>query len=124
MDVKLTEKQKRFADYYIETANATESARRAGYKQPHVQGSQTLEKVSVKEYIASKNKVLESDRIADMREVKEFWSNTMRDVEADKKDRLKASEYIAKTNGAFLEKQEISGGLDIKTDWGNDDAGS
>ena len=28
---KLTEKQKRFIDYYIETANATESAKRAGY---------------------------------------------------------------------------------------------
>ena len=30
---KLTEKQKRFIDYYIETANATESARRAGYSE-------------------------------------------------------------------------------------------
>lgn len=29
---KLTEMQKRFIDYYIETANATESAKRAGYK--------------------------------------------------------------------------------------------
>ena len=30
---KLTEKQKRFIDYYIETANATESAKRAGYSE-------------------------------------------------------------------------------------------
>jgi phage terminase small subunit len=29
--VKLTEKQKRFCDYYIETGNATEAAIRAGY---------------------------------------------------------------------------------------------
>ncbi len=29
--MKLTEKQKRFADYYIELGNATEAARKAGY---------------------------------------------------------------------------------------------
>lgn len=28
---KLTEKQKRFVDYYIETGNASEAARKAGY---------------------------------------------------------------------------------------------
>lgn len=33
----------------------------------------------------------------------------MRDSEADIKDRLKASEYIAKTNGAFIDKREIHG---------------
>ena len=32
MDKKLTPKQKAFADYYIETGNATEAARKAGYK--------------------------------------------------------------------------------------------
>ncbi|MBT2729586.1 hypothetical protein J7E63_22110 [Bacillus sp. ISL-75] len=31
----------------------------------------------------------------------------MRDAGADMKDRLKASEYIAKNNGAFVEKKEL-----------------
>ena len=35
MDNKLTPKQSAFADYYIETGNATEAARRAGYKKPN-----------------------------------------------------------------------------------------
>ena len=39
--MKLSLKQKAFADYYIELGNATEAARKAGYKQPQVQGSQT-----------------------------------------------------------------------------------
>ncbi|RQN13726.1 terminase small subunit, partial [Clostridium perfringens] len=30
--MKLTPKQKAFAEYYIETGNATEAARKAGYK--------------------------------------------------------------------------------------------
>lgn len=107
--MKLTEKQKRFADYYIESANATEAAKKAGYKQPHVQGSQNLEKLSVRNYIEERNKQLEDIRIADMKEVKEFWSNTMRNIQNELKDRLKASEYIAKTNAAFIEKREVSG---------------
>jgi len=31
----------------------------------------------------------------------------MRDENTDMKDRLKVSEYIAKTNGAFVEKKEL-----------------
>ena len=44
----LTEKQQRFVDYYIETGNATEAARRAGYKKPNPSGSENLAKPSVK----------------------------------------------------------------------------
>ena len=42
MERKLTEKQRRFVDYYIELGDATKVARKAGYKQPHVQGVQIL----------------------------------------------------------------------------------
>ena len=111
--MKLTEKQKRFADYYIETANATESAIKAGYSKRTAKeiGCQNLTKLNVKEYIACRNKEIESTRIADIKEVKEFWTNTMRNKNLDLRDRLKASEYIAKTNGAFLERIEHSGEL-------------
>lgn len=106
--MSLTPKQKAFADYYIQTGNATESARKAGYKQPHVQGSQNLEKLRVQEYIIERNKVIENERIADMKEVKEFWTYMLRNETSEDKDRLKASEYIAKTNGAFLDKIELT----------------
>ena len=51
--MNLTPKQKAFADEYLICGNATEAARKAGYKQPHVQGSQNLEKLSVSAYIAA-----------------------------------------------------------------------
>src|SRR5690554_3967144 len=110
----LTVKQKKFCDYYIQTGNATESAIKAGYskKTATETGYENLRKPHLAEYIAQRNKVLESDRIADMEEVKEFWTNTLRNEDNDYKDRLKASEYIAKTNGAFLDKVEQSGELD------------
>lgn len=48
------------ADEYIRTGNVTQSAIEAGYKQAHVQGSQNLEKLSVKEYIAIRLKQVET----------------------------------------------------------------
>ena len=111
--MKLTEKQKRFCDYYIQTGNGAEAARRAGYKGNNHDriASENLRKLEIKEYVNQKNKELASDRVADMQEVKELWTNILRGLKdgADMKDILKASEYIAKTNGAFLDKVEHSG---------------
>lgn len=76
--MKLTEKQKRFVDYYIETGNQTETARRAGYKQPQTQGAQTLGKLSVKAAIDARLKELEDKRIAKADEVLQFLTSTLR----------------------------------------------
>ena len=49
----LTEKQKRFCDYYLETGNATEAARKAGYKGNNLNrvASENLTKPYIKEYV-------------------------------------------------------------------------
>lgn len=101
--MKLTLKQKAFADEYLICGNATEAARKAGYKQPHVQGSQTLEKLSVSSYIAERQKQIESSRIADVKEVMEFYSAVMRgevkdqfDMDASLTDRLSAGRELMK----------------------------
>lgn len=107
----LSEQQKKFADLYITTGNAKQSYIDAGYKArdnvAEANASRLLRNAKVVEYIAEQNKALQSDRIADMEEVKEFWTNTMRNENVEFKDRLKASEFIAKTNAAFIEKKEI-----------------
>lgn len=101
--MKLTPKQKAFADEYLICGNATEAARKAGYKQPHVQGSQNLEKLSVSSYIAERQKQIEDSRIADVREVMEFYSAVMRgevkdqfDIDASITDRLSAGRELMK----------------------------
>lgn len=101
--MKLTPKQKAFADEYLICGNATEAARKAGYKQPHVQGSQNLGKLSVSSYIAERQKQIESSRIADVKEVMEFYSAVMRgevkdqfDMDASLTDRLSAGRELMK----------------------------
>lgn len=114
----LTIKQQRFADGFITTGNATQSYIDAGYsvKQRNtaeVNASILLRNHKVIQYIDKVNSDLEGDRIAGMEEVKEFWTNTMRSPIVERKDRIKASELIAKTNGAFIERIEHTGNLNI-----------
>lgn len=47
--------------------------------------------------------------IADALERRRFWTSMMRDPEYEPKDRLKASELLAKAGGDFVERREISG---------------
>lgn len=75
---KLTEKQKRFADEYIRLGNATEAARLAEYKQPHVQGSRLLENVSVKAFIDKQLTKIESERIMEAQEALELLTSIAR----------------------------------------------
>jgi phage terminase small subunit len=111
----MTVKQKMFADEYIKTGNATQSYISAGYKArgngAEVNACKLLRNTKVRDYIMKRNKELDKSTIADMQEVKEFWTNLLRDKKTDTKDRLKASELIAKTNGAFLDRVEHSGSI-------------
>lgn len=113
MDNKLTPKQRAFADYYIETGNATEAARRAGYKKPNVQGSQNLEKLSIKSYIEEIVKASDEKRIAKGEEVLEYLTKVMRGEEKDQfgldaslQDRTKAAELLGKRYRLFVDKVE------------------
>lgn len=117
MDKKLTPKQKAFADYYIETGNATYAAIRAGYskKTARVIGQENLTKPAIKQYIDKRNKVIESERIASITEVKEYWTRVMRGQEKDQfgldaslQDRNKAAENLAKSYGMFINKIEAN----------------
>lgn len=114
-------KQMRFADYYIETGNATASYLRAGYvaegNAAEVNASRLLRNAKVQEYIRGRNEQLDVEFIADITETKRFWTEIMRDENADMKDRLRASEFIAKTNGAFVEKKELHGALNNKIEF-------
>ena len=124
--MKLTEKQKRFADEYIKSGNITEAARLAGYKQPHVQGSQNLEKLSVKSYIDERMKVIEDSRSMTAKEAVELITGIGRgeiketvvvaspvgvetvEKEADLKIRISAIKEILKRypdNNKLMEQQ-------------------
>jgi phage terminase small subunit len=145
--VKLTEKQKRFADYYIETGNATESYKRAGYsvnsdEAARVNASRLLTNANVRAYIDERIAEKDSQRIAKQDEILEFLTKVMRgelteqipvglgegyfelkDKDTYIKDRVKAAELLGKRYAMWTDKQQIDGviGVQIIDDIGGGD---
>jgi len=106
----MTEKQKKFCDYYIELADATKAAIKAGYseKTAYSIGSENLRKPELLKYIEQRQEETKNDRTADMIEVKEFWTKVLRNEYEDMSNRIKVSELIGKSNGAFIDKHIVS----------------
>ena len=100
----MNEKQRRFAEHYAANPNATEAARAAGYSErtARSQGQRLLTNDDIQEYIKELQEENAAERIATMTDVKIFWTDTMNDKDLKRSDRLKASELLAKSAGAFL----------------------
>lgn len=103
--MKLTPKQKAFADYYIETGNASEAARRAGYSKKTAggQGAENLRKPQISAYIAERMNSQDRERCASADEVLQFYTAVMRGevkdqfgIEASLADRIRAGENLMK----------------------------
>lgn len=101
----MTPKQKAFADYYIQTGNATEAARKAGYKDKflNTHASKMLHNATIANYIAKKIEPDEEKRIATAEEVMQFFSDVMAGkvkdqfgLEASLSDRINAGKELMK----------------------------
>ncbi len=118
---KLTEKQKRFIDYYIETGNATKSCKLAGYKGKNLNniGSENLAKLGI--FIKERMREKENNRIASQDEVLQYLTKVMRGEEKDQfgfdaslQDRTKCAELLGKRYGTFVENKNITGNIETK----------
>lgn len=118
MDKKMTEKQKAFCDYYLETGNATEAYKRA-YPSCKKDGtartnsSKLLTNANISQYIDKRLKEIESERIAKPEEVLQYLTSVLRGEEKDQfgldatlQDRTKAAELLGKRYRLFVDKVE------------------
>lgn len=133
--MKLTEKQKAFCDYYIESLNATESYKKAynctNETTARTNGAKNLQKPSIKKYIEEQLQQMQSNRIADATEVLEYLTRIIRNEETEEailtvntgdftsevrkvqkeisaKDKIKAAELLGKRYGLYTEKIEAN----------------
>lgn len=83
--MKLTAKQRLFADEYIKSGNATQSAIKAGYSPKTVRsiGQENLTKPDIKSYIDAKMAEIESHKIADAKEVLQYLTRVLRGEEKE-----------------------------------------
>lgn len=107
--MKLTPKQKKFCEYYIQSGNATDAARKAGYSEKSAEaiGLENLGKPRISAYIAERVADQDKKRVADADEVLRFYSAVMRGevkdqfgLDASLTDRLKAGDALMKRYAA------------------------
>ena len=138
--MKLTIKQKAFANYYIELGNATEAYIKAGYKASkreiaEVEGCKLLRNPKVEAYLKEREKQIEEESIARSKEVLQYLTKAMRgeineEVVATEsvdgmikpvilkkqisaKDRTKAAELLGKKYALFTEKVDLEGNVGV-----------
>jgi len=121
----MTERQKKFIDYYIQTGNASESARRAGYSADtaEVLGCRLLRNVKVRRAMDERLEELKSARTVDTQAVLEHLSAVLRgevtetlmtikgtkvEVPVRECDRLAAAEKLLRVFGAYKDKVEVT----------------
>lgn len=118
----LTEKERIFADEYIKTTNATQSAIKAGYaeKSASSKGSQLLRKVKVRKYIDNVMEKRSKNTIATADEVLEYLTKVMNGEEKDAfgldasiADRTKAAELLGKRHMLFTDKVKLDAEIEI-----------
>lgn len=117
---KLTPKQQRWIDEYIKCDNYTTASRNAGYT-----GNDTALKnmgyqnsIKFKDLLNARRQELSekinNKNIAELEDIFEFWTKIFKDTREETKDRIKASELLAKAKGGFIEKVEVK---KVDTDW-------
>ena len=144
---KLTVKQKKFADEYIISGNASEAARNAGYSEKTAGGigDENLKKPEIKTYIDKRLQEIEDQAIAKQDEVLKYLTAVVRGEsrseviviegqgdgtskarrvkkEPDEKERLKAAELLGKRYALFTDRQEtdVDMNLRVEVDYGDD----
>lgn len=146
--MKLTIKQKRFADEYIISGNAEEAAVIAGYSEKYARGNayKLVAKSGIKSYIDKRLKELDDKQIAKQEEVLKYLTSVVRgesrsavvvvegegdgvssarliDKPPDEKEKLKAAELLGKRYRLFTDKVELDADVDmelnIKVDYGD-----
>lgn len=101
----MTERQKRFADYYLETGNARQAAVKAGYSIKYAE--HVKHQKGVKEYLKLRMAEMNGGRIASADEVLEFLTDVMRGRSTDRHGvslQIKAAGMIARRMGYRIEK--------------------
>ena len=124
----LNNKQKAFADYYIESLNATESYAKAyecSYNTARTNGARLLAKANIKKYIDEVMSAKDESRIASQDEILQILTDIARGITEEEvvqfsqlgeelrttrkptiKDRMKASELLGKRYRMWVDKVE------------------
>lgn len=115
----MTARQRKFAEYYAKSGNATQSAVKAGYskKFAHTNASRFLNVEEVKAYVRELTEKGQRERIMSALERQALLSDIARDSDEGMSSRLRAIDLLNKMTGVYIsqdddESEEVLAALD------------
>lgn len=130
----LSEQQKLFIEYYIQTQNALEALRRTGYKGKSINSRASVLRKQLMPYIEERMaKIFEKNHrvlIADTDEIMQILTRIARGEEKDafgldttNQDKLKALELLGKANQLYVDRVKADTSLDINVSLVEEESG-
>ncbi|WP_443721316.1 terminase small subunit [Ruminococcus callidus] len=106
----LTERQRKFAEYYVQCGNATQSAVKAGYSEKfaNTNAAKLLQNTTVAAYIKQLSEAAQTARIMTARDRQELLSDIARGEDNAAADRIRAVDTLNKMTGEYTTKVEAS----------------
>ena len=116
-EFSLTKRQVLFAIYY--DGNATRAARQAGYANPESQGSRLYRNVGVQRLLdrltERQSATTSQGKLLTRADLMLIWSELATDPNATWKDRLKAMDSLAKSQGIFIDRSQVISNVRIES---------
>lgn len=111
----MNERQKKFAEYYAQSGNASESAKKAGYSEKFAgqNADKLLKNTNIAEYIRELTDKAKDERILTAKDRQVMLSEIARDEEYKAGDRVKAIDTLNKMTGEYITK--IEGSVDMSS---------
>ena len=102
----MTERQKKFSEYYAQCGNTVQSAIKAGYseKYANARAYEMLGNVGVAEYIRELSEKVQNERIMTAKERQVLLSDIAKDGDNDPADRIRAVDTLNKMTGEYVAK--------------------
>lgn len=110
MSEKLNLRQRKFAEYYAQSGNASESARQAGYSAKYINSNvqKLLQNTAISEYIRELTEKAKDERILTAKDRQIMLSDIARDTENEPSDRIKAVDTLNKMTGEYTVKVDTT----------------
>lgn len=102
----LNVRQKRFAEYYAQSGNASDSARKAGYSAKYINSDvqKLLQNTAISDYIKELTEKAKDERIMTARDRQVLLSDIARSEVNEVADRIRAVDTLNKMTGEYTLK--------------------
>lgn len=106
----MTERQKKFAEYYAQSGNAAQSAIKAGYSDSYAthRTDEMLRNVEIAEYIKELSQKAQNERILTAKGRQEMLSDIAKDKHNLPSERIRAIDTLNKMTGEYTVKVDTT----------------